>query len=440
MQEDNWNKKLAEYLRRQQEDRPLPYKPGAWEAFEKRRKNLGPYPVALNWPVGIAASVILILAVAKYLDRPRIENQVDKTLVANDLKTESGVPKVIEYDSVIMFKKQEMELPGSTQGEAAGGSGFRRLERVVVSNSKSPSKQELIHSTSSLENLLDGKEVNEVSTLLNSEKNTIVDKQPLVVGMVDSKVSASLMTEQEAIDVLFSQDEKEKVPGSEKPNSSSFFLGFGPGYGNSTQKSVESSGSNLAIGIIYDLEFKENFSLGSGLGFNFYNQTNLSQYFPQLANNSQVITLSSPVKQEQKVQQVQVDVPIYVRYALTRNHTVSLQAGFSNLITFNQDALQTVSYTIQVRGSDAMNGPTSLVPNFKTQLVNQTSVLDVAKNKFYPLAMANLGVNILVYRTQKTSFLVMPYFTYPLQDISGTGNNPGISGATLKVNFSTTRK
>ena len=42
MQEDNWNKKLAEYLRSQQEENPLPYKPGAWEAFQKSRKKLAP--------------------------------------------------------------------------------------------------------------------------------------------------------------------------------------------------------------------------------------------------------------------------------------------------------------------------------------------------------------------------------------------------------------
>jgi hypothetical protein len=34
----------------------------------------------------------------------------------------------------------------------------------------------------------------------------------------------------------------------------------------------------------------------------------------------------------------------------------------------------------------------------------------------------------------------MPYFSYPVKDISGTGQNPEVEGAAFKITFGTLKK
>jgi hypothetical protein len=51
-----------------------------------------------------------------------------------------------------------------------------------------------------------------------------------------------------------------------------------------------------------------------------------------------------------------------------------------------------------------------------------------------------LGVNVRVYETNKSSYLLMPFYSYPLLDISGTGQNPAVVGAAVKITFGTLKK
>jgi len=43
-------------------------------------------------------------------------------------------------------------------------------------------------------------------------------------------------------------------------------------------------------------------------------------------------------------------------------------------------------------------------------------------------------------RNQESNYLLMPYFSYPVKDISGTGQNPGVEGAAFKITFGTLKK
>jgi hypothetical protein len=72
--------------------------------------------------------------------------------------------------------------------------------------------------------------------------------------------------------------------------------------------------------------------------------------------------------------------------------------------------------------------------------VTQSSTLPRPSSRFLPFAQANLGVNVRVYETNKTSYLLMPFYSYPLQDISGTGQNPAVVGAAVKITFGTLKK
>ena len=393
------------------------------------------------WLFGIAASLALVLMVFNYLERQTVENQFELPLVTDILQTESKV-SIAGDDFDIPLEKTKENLEVSSQGKNAINSNFFWSANQVNSEKKPPSaEQDLATLPISLDSLLFDGVFNQYSKLLVIDESLQVDKQSSENEKPELKTIASPTTEVAALEALLSQIKREEdLQVIEKSRTSSFSLGFGPGFANSSQKSMESSGSTFGLGITYDITIKEKIAIGSGLGFNLYNQTNQTQYYPQLATNAQMVTLASPVNQEQKVQQVQVDFPIYVRYPLTRNNSVTLQAGFSNLLTINQDGMETVSYTIQIRDVDALSGSSTMIPGLKTEQVNQISELNRANNQFFPFAMANLGVNILVYRTQKTRFLVMPFYHYPLQDISGTGQNPGVSGAALKVNFGTTKK
>ena len=60
MQEDKTSKWFAASLRKQQEEDPLPYELGAWEAFAGKRKAIA-RKKTVYWISGIAASITLLL-------------------------------------------------------------------------------------------------------------------------------------------------------------------------------------------------------------------------------------------------------------------------------------------------------------------------------------------------------------------------------------------
>lgn len=438
MQEDNWSEKLAEYLRKQQEESPLPYEPGAWEAFEKRRNKIREFSLPYHRIAGIAASLLVFIVAGYFLILPISENETSKKQLSEQTQKEKSNLNQNKVDPGITKTPEENKVSSSSNE-------FNIKNNLYLSHDSGVDNR----ATEGDKSIPESSKVNPLIFLQNSaltEKTAALTTQPDSdqVTAEESKTlpqpaktnsAASLRSEEEAINKFTAQildgeeDEKEVV----KSKKSSIFLGFGPGYANRMQTNMASTGSNLGLALMYDLNVGKMLSVGSGLGVNYFNQTNQSQQIPQ------VLGIYSPIKESQRVRQLQMDIPIYVRYPLNRDNSVSFQAGFSNLITFNQQAIETVSFTRQVNTSDVSNS--SANPSIlKTEQVTQTSELKVPVNKFYPFAMANLGINILVYKSQKTNFLVMPFYHYPLQDISGTGQNPGITGAAVKLNFGAVRK
>lgn len=435
MQEDNWSKRLAESLRKQQEDSPLPYEPGAWEAFEKRRK-IGVISPIYYWMSGVAASIALVFMIGYGLLSP--EEKADQVASSQEpieqlpseipsLETEKVQPEKVDASSSELLADVSKPLPSfKAKAGNATSENVTSKEKVQIASSKpsiSASTTEHIETIASeLVNpplvALEEKVVSEQQT--GSQPET---KSPLVT-----------MTEEEAKAKLMAQIGEELKEESEKERRvSSVILGFGPGFGNSTQNNVATSGSNLGLGVAYDMNLGKKLALGSGLGLNYLNQSSQSQDYAQVAG------FASAVQETQQVQQVQVDIPLYVRYPVTRDNSISLQAGFSNLITFNQEAEQVVSFTRQVYVADAMNVSAN-ASTLKTEQLSLASDLIVPSQRFFPLATANLGVNIRVYESPKTSYLVMPFYNYPIQDISGTGQNPGVVGAAFKVRFGANKK
>ena len=439
MQEDNWSKRLADSLRKQQEDSPLPYEPGAWESFEKRRKKGGISPL-YYWISGIAASIAVIIFIGNQWFFPQEEKQiptitelgqpaqVQTALEQTDSETVvSTLPK--DSNPAKLLSEAPKIASSSKSGAASSSPGI--TEKNSKSNPLALSQKTV--SEPSPSQVLKSEQIEKVSppVLALEEKVVIADETK---GTSEAKNTLVPMTEEEARAKLLAQiGEDLNVETEKEKRASSFILGFGPGFGSSTQNNVATSGSNLGLGVAYDLALGQKLSLGSGLGLNYLNQSSQSQDYAQVAG------FSSAVKETQQVQQVQVDIPLYVRYPVTRNNSISLQAGFSNLITFNQQAEQVVSFTRQVSVADVANVSAN-ASTLKTEQLTLASDLIVPSQRFFPLATANLGVNIRVYESSKTSYLVMPFYNYPIQDITGTGQNPGVVGAAFKVRFGAIKK
>lgn len=435
MQEDNWSKRLAESLRKQQEDSPLPYEPGAWEAFEKRRKAGGISPM-FYWISGIAASLAALFLVGNLWFSSSGDPSGDLKDVAEATQelTEANSQSEEVKEQTLGIAPASEGKSGDLLADSQGKTLSQLTEKVQSSRvTSSNPKQELVLANAEEPASKPGE--NQVAQPENP--TAVVGSLAQVEQKPEpqaEKTVAPAMTEEEAKAKLLAQiGEEMKEEVTEEETYSSLILGFGPGFGNSTQNNIATSGSSLGLGVNYDLKVGEKLSLGSGLGINYLNQSSQSQDYAQVAG------FSSAVKETQQVQQVQVDIPLYVRYPVTRDNSISLQAGFSNLITFNQQAEQVVSFTRQVYVADAMNASSNAL-TLKTEQLSQTSALNLPSQRFFPLATANLGVNIRVYESKKTSYLVMPFYNYPIQDISGTGQNPGVVGAAFKVNFGAIKK
>jgi len=435
MQEDNWSKRLAESLRKQQEDSPLPYEPGAWEAFEKRRKT-GVISPIYYWMSGVAASIALVFMIGYGLLSP--EEKADQIASSQEpieqlpseipsLETEKVQPEKVDASSSELLADVSKPLPSfKAKAGNATSENVTSKEKVQIASSK-PS---ISASTTEQMETIASERVNPPLVVL--EEKVVSEQQS--GSQPETKSPLVSMTEEEAKAKLMAQigEELREETGKER-RVSSVILGFGPGFGSSTQNNVATSGSNLGLGVAYDMNLGKKLALGSGLGLNYLNQSSQSQDYAQVAG------FASAVQETQQVQQVQVDIPLYVRYPVTRDNSISLQAGFSNLITFNQEAEQVVSFTRQVYVADAMNVSAN-ASTLKTEQLSLASDLIVPSQRFFPLATANLGVNIRVYESPKTSYLVMPFYNYPIQDISGTGQNPGVVGAAFKVRFGANKK
>lgn len=430
MQEDNWSKRLAESLRKQQEDSPLPYEPGAWEAFEKRRKT-GVISPIYYWMSGVAASIALVFMIGYGLLSP--EEKADQIASSQEpieqvpseipsLETEKVQPEKVDASSTELLADVSKPL-SSLKGNAWNVASEKVIskEKVQIASSKPSSSA---NTTEHIETIA-SESLN--PPLIALEEKVASEQQ--TGSQPETKSPLVTMTEEEAKAKLMAQIGEELKEETEKERRvSSVILGFGPGFGSSTQNNVATSGSNLGLGVAYDMNLGKKLALGSGLGLNYLNQSSQSQDYAQVAG------FASAVQETQQVQQVQVDIPLYVRYPVTRDNSISLQAGFSNLITFNQQAEQVQSFTRQVYVADAMNVSAN-ASTLKTEQVSVASDLIVPSQRFFPLATANLGVNIRVYESPKTSYLVMPFYNYPIQDITGTGQNPGVVGAAFKVRF-----
>jgi hypothetical protein len=451
MQEDNLSKWFASLLRKQQEDNPLPYEMGAWEAFEKKRITLARKKTAY-WISGIAASLALVLVVGGLWltndpDTPSTlpseqlaleEKMANSPVESTDLEN-SGKSEAIR---VLNDEKSVKETRTPLLVSAQKATSSVTEEKSVSHNVKTPDvfqeftphmppKTEKPHQSTPIESSFAKENPSKpglIQALIASEEKSQAEKGLKIEGLKEIVVAEKVFPK----DPELTQEEIEKI--LETPTFARLALGLSPGYGASQSSARATSGSSLGLGVMVDMEIVGRLSMGSGLAVNYLNQASESQNYLQVAG------FASPVTEKNEIAQVQVDIPLYFKYPITRSQSISVQAGFSNLVTFNQSAETESSYTRQVTVFDG--DAAGLLNSFtlKSESASFTSALEVPQNRFFPLATANLGVNFRLLESKKTSYELMPFYNYPLQDFSGYGQRLGMFGASFKMNFGTIQR
>lgn len=450
MQEDKSFKWLAAKLRKQQEENPLPYELGAWEAFEKRRAALSPKRTKF-WVSGVAASLILLLVagglwLGQFPDSDDAQLSDQLVLQENLQSADATGNERLSNPDAILAEPNEATVSGakekvlaenqfsisSSKNNTPKGSNSANTKSSVLGT------ESTVTSSSGSKSNPPAQQPNQSQALIDQSKT--VEKEVLIavnekaenetLKKAQTQVPASPVAELPKEPLLAKEEIAEIL---ETKSTRRLALGLSPGYGASQSKTQATSGSSLGLGVMVDMDIAGKLMMGSGLAVNYLNQASESQSYAQVAG------FSSPVTERNEIAQVQVDIPLYFKYPVTSNQSISVQAGFSNLITFSQGAEQQSSFTRQVAVFDASSASANSF-TLKSESINQSSVLDVPQNRFYPLATANLGVNIRLFESKKTSYAVMPFYNYPLQEISGYGEKLGIFGASFKVTFTSTDK
>ncbi|MFN3999844.1 hypothetical protein [Algoriphagus sp.] len=452
MQEDKTSKWFASLLRKQQEENPLPYELGAWEAFEKKRIALARKKTAY-WISGIAASLALLLVVGGLW----LSNDFDpnSTMPSEQLALEEKIAlsPSESAEPINPEKSEEKLLALDEENQAKEAKAARtvsteiRVSTSVKEKPVSPKEKVPVVMQEFIPEPLQKTEISNQATVIEPSNPNINPTKPglmqsLIAGEEKNSVEKILKTEglkdnaltDKALpkDPELTQEEIAKI--LETPSSARLALGLSPGYGASQTSAQATSGSSLGLGVMVDMDIVGKLSIGSGLAVNYLNQASESQNYLQVAG------FSSPVTEKNEIAQVQVDIPLYFKYPITRSQSISVQAGFSNLVTFNQTAETESSYTRQVAVFDANAAGLSNSFTLKSESASFSSALDVPQNRFFPLATANLGVNFRLLESKKTSYELMPFYNHPLQDFSGYGQKLGMFGASFKVNFGTIQR
>lgn len=439
MQEDKTSKWLADQLRKQQEENPLPYELGAWEAFEKKR--LASKKKATYWISGIAASLaILFVAGGLWLsgDTELAGSNSQSDQIALEEKAVTTDPQVEEH--AIATEEQSGQVETRVLGSSEKVDSENRKPNSDL-NSPKPTSPKPIQNKISTEG--EAKSVKNLAVIDQKVMQESISKtdpiQPQIASQekVGEEISRTEVPEKVIASVELPKEpqlrEEEIKEMLETRSFASIVMGLSPGFGASQGTEQSTSGASLGLGVMVDMELTGKLVMGSGVAVNYLNQASESQSYAQVAG------FASPVTEKNEIAQMQVDIPVYLKYPITRSRSISVQAGFSNLVTFNQFAEQQSSYTRQVAVLDA-NAAGSNSFTLKSESVDRLSVLEVPQKRFYPFATANLGVNIRLFESKKSSYEVMPFYNYPLQEFSGYGEKLGMFGASFKVNFGATQK
>lgn len=443
MKGDKLDKKIAASIKKQLEDPAVPYEIGAWENFQKKR-NKGRKKSILFWTSAIAAGLALIFIVGNTLDNMMPHEEPKEVLSAGSgdksVNTHSDLdsPELLEENTPVKDVKRENQSASrnlassskTTADQAEKNTSIRRegqvaLDQTQIDKEKKASTEILategtaITQNSLDENLNHSQKEGELPV-----KNQEVQSNLALAPKAQEKGQAEVSNNHEFI-------AESSFPEIAKSGTKvNIGMGLTPGFGATQAENSSTSASSIGLGMQVDVALPGKFVIGSGLALNYLNQVSENQSFTNAYGRAY------PQTDKIDVKQMQIEIPVFVKYPLTTNNSISLQAGFSNLYAIDQSAgQQTISNApVPTFSADASGKSTFSIQNTTIQ---ESKSLETHDGKFYPFATLNLGVNLRVLETKGANYVIMPFYNYQMREISGYGQTYGLFGASFKVNFGT---
>lgn len=453
MKEDKLDEEIAASLKKKLVEASVPYEMGAWEGFQKKRAQRKRRTIAY-WASGIAASLLLIALGLDTVDTS--ENSTPsftevQLAESAEKSPENRVEEITTRESEAVAENSATATPDElVPNTNASGSKTAEEAPKVQKPETTPADMKALASVPQ-----------PVEKSVNTEKDKIVPQDPVIpqektlarIPEKESSQQQTLITKVEEVEkqveleipkeTLALSKAEEPVEPTEKEkfvaendfpvipkDKASVGLGMGlsPGFGAIQSDNQVATAQTIGLGMLVDIDLPGKFTLGSGLGLNYLNQNNEQE--------STVMSLGNAYPQVEKleVRQMQVEVPVFVKYPVTRNNSVSIQAGFSNYYALNQTASQenTTERQSAFYANDALgNSSVSL----RQEAVVENNSLESKSGKFYPFATLNFGVNLRILETKGANYVVMPFYNYQLKQVSGYGDTYGLFGASFKMNF-----
>lgn len=459
MKEDKSDKWIASSLNKYLEEGQTPYELGAWENFQKIRK-ARKRRVVTYWIAAVAASLLLLFGVSQVFieqndllledgDVPVLANADRLDNSSNSLEStlndtsdekkngeviEKSVPKTLndpsnkeEISPKTLVKPSDSKNIALSKEQKAPESVDRISNSIAMvpdsKNQEKENKKELSKEKSLAEIIPENEKTNKE----NASKSTVVTGSKENFGLsltMPEKPTEKTNLIAENTETLTKEEDFPEIPKEQ----TKVYLGMGlsPGFGSFQQNNNTTTASSLGVGMLLNVDLPGKLTLGSGFGVNYLNQQNESQMPVTIAGyrTSQVET--------QDIQQVQLELPVYLKYPITRNNSVSVQAGFSNLYAINRNAEQVTTVNEQVAVNNSSDASSFALAS---NAVSRTQVLTNDDSRFYPFATLNFGVNVKLLESKKVNYMIMPFYNHQLRTISGFGDNFGMFGASLKLNF-----
>ncbi|MEB2777678.1 hypothetical protein SYJ56_20350 [Algoriphagus sp. D3-2-R+10] len=460
MKEDKLDKEIAASLKKKLVEASVPYELGAWEGFQKKRAQLKRKTIAY-WASGIAASLLLLVVGLNSVDLSENRNAnspevqlAENTEKAPDNEVEElpATEEIPTTDSKELAENLPIAAPKAVEPNtnASGSKTFPKASeipksQIIPTDSKAlASVPQPIQKTEKTETIKISPElpqiVKENPIVQIAEKPSSLQKQPLIAKSEEEKKQVIMKSPEETLALVQPEEpmkpaEKESfVAENEFPiiekNKTTVGLGMGlsPGFGAIQSDNQVATASTIGLGMLVDIKLPGKLTLGSGLGLNYLNQNGKQESTVMAFGNSY------PQTEKLEVRQMQVEVPVFVKYPVTRNNSVSIQAGFSNFYALNETGSQenTVARQVAVYNNNAL-GSSSL--SLRQQDVTESIPLESKSGRFYPFATLNFGVNLRVLETKGANYVIMPFYNYQVREVSGYGDTFGLFGASFKMNF-----
>ncbi|PZX61310.1 hypothetical protein LV84_00298 [Algoriphagus ratkowskyi] len=462
MKEDKLDKEIAASLKEKLAEASVPYELGAWEAFQKKRGQRKRRQITY-WVSGIAASLLLLAVGLNSFDltengitnSPEIQ-LADGTTRARENKAEH-LPlvdrEVVEPSAEPMIDQQTVSPNSGTklllEGEEEQKSSKTTIDPKVLNKSVRAEKAEIKEDAT----ILPVKPLTPIEKGRELDKERIsIQKPPLIAEtkviekaenqMVERSVEESLALTieesatkvEEPLTTIAPSDKQQFVAESDFPEiekeKSNVGLGMGlsPGFGAIQNDNQVATAQTIGLGMLVDIKLPGKFTLGSGLGLNYLSQNTEQQSTVMAFGNSY------PQTEKLEIRQMQLEVPVFIKYPLTKNNSISVQAGFSNYYALNESGRQENSYDRQV-ASYSVNADGFSSVSLSSKSMNSAASLEATESKFYPFATINFGLNLLLLESKSASYVIMPFYNYQLKQVSGYGDTYGLFGASFKMNF-----